>query len=618
MARDRISDAETPADPPVQNEPSAELQPEPAAVLTSEGSKTQTPKPLPSKPSAPKHSATNPPTQKLSAPNPPAAKKPVPKKPVAKTPASKAPNPETHALKAKTSQPSAPSSSKTPNLVPLESYGTSEPDSQSSSRQSNSKQAATINSDVSTEQSPLLCRKPANAPGKKSILQHLKWPSKASRAATDAKQMLLWTAQPIIKHPIISFLLLCAVIFLIVGLRILFPPDPDISAPWMPEYTGRRNFTIPPYRPEMLATNYSLPLRAEGRNIVDQTGRRFKLAAINWYGASDELFVAGGLDIRHRSEISTLIRNMGFNTVRLPYSDEMVALNPVVPARHIAANPDLVGKRALDIFHAVVHALTHAGIAVIINDHITKARWCCDGDPCDAAWSNSYLGPMCPVRQTSDEWIQRWTHVMQPLANNSLVIGADLRNEVRGLWGTMPWASWAAAAEDAAETLLRINPDWLMIVEGTSSANDLTGASERPVKLSRPGRLVYSAHVYSWSGWGSLPGRYSLREYASFAKDMQRNWAYLLEQNVAPVWIGEVGAPVAPGKGDANYWRNLVKFLHHVDADFGYWAINPRKPYRHTYESYGLVEDDWKTVVKDYRLRDMLRLMNVTVDGWRH
>ncbi|KAL1893624.1 hypothetical protein Cpir12675_004055 [Ceratocystis pirilliformis] len=480
-----------------------------------------------------------------------------------------------------------------------------------------------------TEQSPLLSHSSALSEGVASedhssantiIKGHiLQFPSIRRvfiLAVRRVLHALVVVIRSIAHHPIISFIVFVALTSSILVLRIIFPPKPNIATPWMPEYVGRHNFTIPPYQPEFLATSYSLPLRTSGRNVVDQQGRRFKVAAVNWYGASDELFVPGGLDIRHRSKIATLIRDLGFNTVRLPYSDELVRTNPVIPARHIAANPDLIGLRALDVFHATVHALVGSGIAVIINNHITQARWCCDADPCDAGWSNSHLGSICPVRQTTHDWITHWTDIMRPLANEPLVLGADLRNEVRGLWGTMPWPSWAAAAEEVAENLLAINPQWLMVVEGTSSANDLTGVATRPITLSVPNRLVYSAHVYSWSGWGSLKGRYSLRKYESFANDMHTNWGYLITENVAPVWVGEVGAPMDPDKGDANYWRNLMQYLRDTDADFGYWAINPRKPHEDMQESYGLIEDDWQTVVKDYRLRDMLQLMNVNIDDW--
>ncbi|KAK0631834.1 glycoside hydrolase superfamily [Immersiella caudata] len=388
-----------------------------------------------------------------------------------------------------------------------------------------------------------------------------------------------------------------------------------MNMPWTPD-PGSRLFSerplLPPVESAFLASgNFELPLRTKGRDIVDQKGHRFKLASVNWYGASDELFIPGGLDVRHRNDIAAMIRTLGFNSVRMPYSDEMVMLNPHILPHLLTANPDLIGLRALDIFEAVVDSLTEAGIAVIINDHITSATWCCGADPCDAGWANDHLGPLCRVKQTEDEWIEHWETVMARFVNNPLVIGADLRNEVRGVWGTMTWDRWATAAERAGNALLKMNPDWLIVVGGTESSNDLAGAGERPVKLDVDNRVVYSAHVYAWSGWGSMGGRYAKRSYPSFVKSMRHNWGYLVEGNLAPVWIGEFGAPDKPSEGDANYWQNLMRYLKAIDADFGYWAINPRKPRQNEKESYALVEDDWATPVLDYRMKDMTELIRV-------
>ena len=356
-------------------------------------------------------------------------------------------------------------------------------------------------------------------------------------------------------------------------------------------------------------SSYELPLRTKGRYIVDGRGRRFKLLSINWYGASDELFVPGGLDIQNRTTIAQTVKRLGFNSVRLPYADEMVTTNPKIHERLVSANPDLIGLRALDVFEAVTRALTEAGIAVIINNHITSATWCCGADPCDAAWANDHLGPLCRVRQTEEQWIENWETVMSRFVDEPLVIGADLRNEVRGLWGTMPWEKWAAAAERCGNRLLKMKSDWLVVVEGTESANDLSGAARRPILLDVAHRLVYSAHVYKWSGWGSMDGRFLQRSYASFARTMRHNWAYLLEQDVAPVWVGEIGVSCRPTVGDARYWGNLWRFLKHMDADFGYWALNPRKPHENANETYSLVQDDWVTPVVDYRMKDMSEAM---------
>ncbi|KAH7417541.1 family 16 glycoside hydrolase [Cadophora sp. MPI-SDFR-AT-0126] len=342
---------------------------------------------------------------------------------------------------------------------------------------------------------------------------------------------------------------------------------------------------------------FRVPLRANGRYIVDASDKRVKLASVNWHGASDLLFVPGGLDVQHRSKIASVIRHLGFNST-----------TPMIPAKFLLANKALFGLRALDIYVAVVNSLTEAGIAVIINNHITQATWCCCANLCDTAWYNNYLGAFCRVRQTEDHWVDHWESLMASFVDNPLVIGADLRNKPRGLWGTMPWAKWVTAAERAGNILLALRDDWLIFIEGVSSSNDLSGVRDRPMFLDFDGRVVYSAHVYSWSGWGSLDGMYAKRPFDSFAKSMMDNWAYLLEENIAPVWVGEFGGPHLPNTGDLHYWNNLLKFLKMVDADFGYWALNPRKPANNESESYGLVEDDWQTPILDYRLRDMIEL----------
>ncbi|KAF4123964.1 endoglucanase [Geosmithia morbida] len=385
-----------------------------------------------------------------------------------------------------------------------------------------------------------------------------------------------------------------------------------LRLPWTPDEETRlfSSLPLPPASGRLEAANFTLPLRTQGRDIVDATGRRFRLASVNWYGASDERFVVGGLDVQHRDVIAQTIRRLGFNSVRLPYADELVTANPVVDPDAVSANPDLAGRRALDVFGAVTTSLTEAGLVVIPNNHITSATWCCGADPCDAGWSNDHLGPACRVRQTEEGWIRNWEAVMRPHVDDPLVAGADLRNEVRGLWGTMPWPSWAAAAERCGNRLLAMNPRWLVVVEGTESANDVSGARRRPVLLDVPDRLVYSAHVYAWSGWGSVGGRFAQRTYRSFADSMRRSWGYLLEQDVAPVWVGELGASHSPTRGARTYWSNLFRYLNDVDADFGYWALNPRKPRRNEHESYALVADDYLTPIVDYRMKDMVELMN--------
>lgn len=267
--------------------------------------------------------------------------------------------------------------------------------------------------------------------------------------------------------------------------------------------------------------------------------------------------------------------------------------------------------RALDVFEAIVNALTDAGLAVIPNDHITQATWCCGANPCDAAWFNDQFGSLCRVSLSEEQWVRNWEIIMRPHVHNPLVVGPDLRNEVRGTWGTMPWSSWRRAAELAGNRLHAMNPNWLIFVSGTGSSNLLQHVGEDPVRLTVENKVVYEAHVYSWSGWGTLAGMYGKRKfYESFRDSMRRNWGYLLEQDIAPVWVGEFGSGDNAGPMDRQYWNHLMKWLRECDADWGYWAMNPRKPRDEERESYGLIRDDWQSVVEDYRLDDLRKIIS--------
>jgi endoglucanase len=271
------------------------------------------------------------------------------------------------------------------------------------------------------------------------------------------------------------------------GLLVVFFLTLILGFKTVPSAITRYPYEIPAPMGEITKAelDFAPPLQTAGRHIVDANGKRYKLASINWYGGSDIFFVPMGLDVRHRSEIAKTIKKMGFNSVRFPYSDQMVLENPIVDPRHLQANLDLLepysdrrqgveqtrleesasGPRALDVFNACVTALTDEGITVIPNNHITNAAWCDGKNLCDSSWKNSQYGPICKIYQTTESWIENWKTIMKPFIDNPLVIGADLRNEPRGLWGTMTWSMWASAAEQASEALLAMQPNWLMFGE---------------------------------------------------------------------------------------------------------------------------------------------------------
>jgi hypothetical protein len=111
----------------------------------------------------------------------------------------------------------------------------------------------------------------------------------------------------------------------------------------------------------------------------------------------------------------------GINSVRLPFSTEMVRDTRAVQDDWVTANPQLRGKTPLEIYDAVVDALTARGFAVILNNHTNKSRWCCSVNDQNERWNES---------QTDAEWADMWLLMVRRYKDNKRVVGADLYNEV--------------------------------------------------------------------------------------------------------------------------------------------------------------------------------------------
>jgi endoglucanase len=316
-----------------------------------------------------------------------------------------------------------------------------------------------------------------------------------------------------------------------------------------------------------------LPLHTTGRFIVDKLNRRFKLNSVNWYGAESTDFVVGGLQLEPLAAIAHRIRCMGFNSVRLPWSNQMVESNPVVGSYALTANPQFMGLHAMQIFDAVVRALNAEGILVILDNHNSNAEWCCGNDG-NTLWYNSDY--------PESAWIGDWKAMAQRYRNDPLVIGADLRNEprVNATWGGSATTDWHAAAERGGDAVESVNPNLLIFVEGVNYALDLTGIASLPVQLSVPNRLVYETHDYSFD-YSNLSG------YAQLAADLNQAWGYILAPNqpyTAPVWLGEFGnchtaasciTDTTSSDGSGGLWfASLRQYLAANDVDWGWWAVN--------------------------------------------
>ncbi|HEX3731475.1 MAG TPA: cellulase family glycosylhydrolase, partial [Mycobacteriales bacterium] len=284
------------------------------------------------------------------------------------------------------------------------------------------------------------------------------------------------------------------------------------------------------------------PLSTQDRWIVDAHGKRVKLASVNWYGAESPEYAVGGLDKASLGSIVTWIAGHGFNSIRLPWSNEMVEKNPVVKPEYLSANPELKGHRALDIYDRVIAAAARLGLMVVLDNHRSRADWCCDFDHGDGLWySREY---------PESAWVADWKTMAARYRNQPAVVAADLRNEIRPdpamtakppSWGDGdPAVDWKRAAELGGNTVLAMNPKLLIMVGGLNYGRNLTGAYDSPIQLNVPHRVIYTAHDYVFN---HNPAK--LDSYSVFRQELVDTWGKILEPGrpaIAPLYVGEFGS----------------------------------------------------------------------------
>ena len=338
-----------------------------------------------------------------------------------------------------------------------------------------------------------------------------------------------------------------------------------------------------------------------GSTILDSNGAQVRIAGINWYGFETTRAVAGGLTSQDYKVILQTIKTQGFNTVRIPLSNQMVE-SPSVPSSvgfsngGGAINSDLNGLNSLQILDKIVSDAGTLGLKVILDNHRSEA-----GDSAESSglwYTSSY---------PESAWINDWKTLATRYLNNSTVIGFDLRNEPHNAYsGGACWDcgganDWHLAAERAGDAVQAVNPKLLIFVEGTDAYNNdyywwggnLEGVKNSPVVLSVANQLVYSAHDYGPTEYGQ--SWFTGSTTASSLDTVWTNhWGYIALGGMAPVWLGEFGTTndaasiASPTAGSEGQWfQSLVGYLKaNSELSWTYWALNGE-------DRYGLLDSNY-------------------------
>lgn len=413
--------------------------------------------------------------------------------------------------------------------------------------------------------------------------------------------------------------------------------------------------TLNPYQP-LQATTLTLGAtdqssseltywHTSGNRILDASNRPVRIAAVSWAGMQTSAGVPAGLDKQPLNAILARVHQMGFNAIRLPFSNALVEANPIITAG-LTANPELQGRHALDIMDAVVSAAAANGLRVILDDHRSSYG-------VDPENNGLWYTPRFP----ESAWIADWKALARRYAGNTAVVGVDLRDEPHtgppgpwsintylhqgATWGPYagidnPATDWRLAAERGGDAVLGVNPHLLVFVEGIQQYPDaqmpggldsywwggiLGPARKYPVTLSVPHQLVYSPHEYG-------PQKYQMdffgksMTYRSLAAVWDKHWGYLDHgPGIAhtPIFIGEFGTCGSLAEhcvGDAQpgsqglWFTYFLRYLAaHPAIGWSYWALNGTN-YRGADQPNYIFGSDWHTI-RLHQLLDALRDVEV-------
>lgn len=356
-------------------------------------------------------------------------------------------------------------------------------------------------------------------------------------------------------------------------------------------------------------------LSVKGNKIVDKNGKEVWLTGCNWFGYNTGTNTFDGLWACDLNTSIASIADHGFNLLRVPISSELIKnwSNGNYPTANFnqATNSYLVGMNSLEIFDYVVGQCRANGLKIMIDIHCAKTDAM---GHMKALWTDGDI--------SEKDYLDTLAWMAKRYKNDDTIIAFDLENEPHGKPNESPRAKWDNSkdsdnwkyiAEKAANSVLKQNPNVLVMVEGieiypidtkkngnfssTNSADyyfnwwggNLRGVKDNPIDLGKhQNKLVYSPHDYGPAVY-QQPWFKSGYNYNSLYKDCWHdNWFYIQEEGIAPLLIGEWGGFMT--EPNLTWMTHLRKFIKTNKINHTFWCFNANSG-----DTGGLVKDDFVT-----------------------
>jgi uncharacterized protein YjdB/aryl-phospho-beta-D-glucosidase BglC (GH1 family) len=354
-----------------------------------------------------------------------------------------------------------------------------------------------------------------------------------------------------------------------------------------------------PVSSQTCAGNY---LSATGSKLYDANGKEVRLTGVNWFGFETSMLYPHGIWSRDCKSMLKQIKDQGFNCIRIPWCNKILDPAATIQINSYGTDPytgvtpmnavEATKTKPIEILDIIVQWCQENNMKIILDNHSRKPD----------AYMEELLWYTTDIPES--KWISDWVTLATRYKNYDAVVAMDLNNEPHGkstggaTWGNSNAATdWNKAAERCGNSILQVNPNVLIMIEGVELYNgigywwggNLIGVKDYPIQLSNQKKLVYSPHEYGPTVWN--------QEWFSspdFPANMPTIWEkyfnFIITQNLAPLLIGEFGIR-DPGGKDEIWFDALLQFMG-TKYSWTFWCWNPNSG-----DTGGLLDDQWTNIV---------------------
>lgn len=353
-------------------------------------------------------------------------------------------------------------------------------------------------------------------------------------------------------------------------------------------------------------------LSVSGNKLYDAQGNVVRLTGINWFGFETSNRAPHGLWTRDCKSMLIQIKDLGFNSVRIPWSNAILEPGATMNGISDAPTPDPYTGRQLNVEESqlqsplelldlIVDYCQELNLKIILDNHSREP----DGYLSEELWYTPQV--------SHQKWVDDWVFLADRYKNKDAVVAMDINNEPHGKngggsqWGTgNPANDWKLAAEACGNAILAVNPNVLIMVEGVEEyqgetywwGGNLKGVADHPVVLNDPSKLMYSPHEYgptvhnqSWFSDPSFPG--------NMPAIWEENFNYIHTQGLSPMFAGEFGIKTQGGP-DEVWFDAFLDFMVDKGYSWTFWCWNPNSG-----DTGGILKDDW-TTIHDWKMNKLI------------